>query len=165
MATIYGLDPRQFAFRIVRPLLKDIGLGSNAAERLVLGTAMKESLLRYMQQIRGPAIGVYQMEAPTFKDIRENFLARALEIRRRVDAWAIGTPDAQEMEGNLYFATAMCRAHYRRFSEDLPRQNDALGMATYWKRYYNTSLGKGTVEEALPHFQLAIDIFTKGDSA
>ncbi len=163
MTTVYGLDPRQFAFRIVRPLLRDIGLSSFAAERLVLGTGMQESRLRFMQQLRGPALGVYQMEAATYQDIRANFLARDTSLRRAIDAWAIRAPDPEEMEGNLYFATGMCRAHYRRVAADLPAPSDAAGLAQYWKRYYNTALGKGTVAEALPHFQLAIEIFTAGD--
>jgi hypothetical protein len=49
----------------------------------------------------------------------------------------------------------MCRVHYLRVKEALPTENDAAGMASYWKRYYNTVLGKGTIEQALPSFRVA----------
>jgi len=162
MSGIYGLDPAQFGVRIIRPLLVDIGLWSTVAERLVLGTAMQESRLTYLQQVSGPAIGIYQMEPATYDDIRCNFLANQRALRLHVDAWAIGAANAREMEGNLYFATAMCRVLYRRVSDPLPRADDAAGLAAYYKAHYNTPLGKATVDQALPHFQRAIDAFSTG---
>ena len=56
---------------------------------------------------------------------------------------------AEEMTGNLYYATAMCRVHYRRVKEPIP--NTVIGQAQYWKRYYNTPLGKGTEENYIQH--------------
>lgn len=49
----------------------------------------------------------------------------------------------------------MCRLLYRRIKEPLPHERDVLGMARYWKRYYNTSLGKGSVEVAMKSFEVA----------
>lgn len=164
MATRYGLNPTMFAERIVRPLLADLdkrvrGLWSLAAERLVLGTAMHESHLRFLRQIRGPAIGIFQMEPATWQDIRLHYLSRRHVLRNAVDDWAIGEPDPDEMEGNLYYAAAMCRVHYWRVPERLPDADDARGLTEYWKCYYNTPKGRGTVAQALPHFERAIAVF------
>ena len=49
----------------------------------------------------------------------------------------------------------MCRVHYYRKPAALPHYGDAEAMTAYWKRYYNTRLGKGTATKALPHFQFA----------
>jgi hypothetical protein len=49
----------------------------------------------------------------------------------------------------------MCRLHYRRVAEPLPAAKDTEAMAAYWKAHYNTPLGKGTVEKALPRFIVA----------
>ena len=46
----------------------------------------------------------------------------------------------------------MCRVHYFRSPLKLPDAKDAQGMAELWKAAYNTPLGKGTVEKALPRF-------------
>ena len=59
-----------------------------------------------------------------------------------------------QLKGNLYYAVAMCRIHYYRVSEALP--NDLEGMARYWKKYYNTELGKGTVEEFIHNYEQAV---------
>ena len=65
-------------------------------------------------------------------------------------------PPVTEMHGNAFFAAAMCRVHYRRVFESLPKLDDALGMATYWKKYYNTYAGKGTIDKALPFFKQVV---------
>lgn len=152
---MYGLDVEQFRSRIVRPVLQDIGLWSPASENLVLGTAMKETHLRYLQQIRGPAVSLYQFEQYPY-ELHRRWLDQHPELKARVDAFAIGPPDYEELHGNLYYATAMCRIWYRAVPEALPPSDNALAMTQYWKRYYNTAKGKGTVEEALKHFQRAV---------
>lgn len=150
----YGLDIEQFRIRVVRLVLMQLELHSPAAENLVLGTGMQESRLSYLQQIKGPARGLFQMELATYKDLWENFLINKAVLANKVENFAIGFPDFEEMEGNLYFATAMCRICYYRIKEALPA-NNPLALAQYWKKYYNTALGKGTIEQALPHFKIA----------
>lgn len=53
----------------------------------------------------------------------------------------------KELITNLAYATAMARVFYRRVKEALPAADDLDGMGRYWKKYYNTPLGRGTVEE------------------
>ena len=47
----YGLDLQQLRVDIVRRSLTHIGLWSQAAENLVLGTALTESRARYLRQL------------------------------------------------------------------------------------------------------------------
>lgn len=163
----YGLDPKQFVRHILRPTLHRLGLWSRPAEVLVLGTALVESRLRYVDQIDksnkpGPAFGVFQMEGPTHADIHRNFLRFNRELSNqvvRLATWYSGDfPDPGEMIFNMAYATAMCRVHYRRVREVLPAAGDARGMGAYWKRHYNTPLGKGTVEKAIEHFEFAVNL-------
>jgi len=156
-----GLDATQLARYVIRPTLNYITWNSNRAERLVLGTAITESRLRYIKQLgSGPALGIYQMEPATFRDIIENFLIYRPEyqlIKGLRDQRS--TTMEEELIYNLAYATAMTRAHYRRQSDPLPQPHDAWGMASYWKKHYNTHLGAGDPNEAKPHFQYAIDVF------
>jgi hypothetical protein len=152
---MYGLNVGQFRTKLLDPTLEYLGLYSPAASNLLLGTALQESRLEFILQIRGPAIGLFQMEPATFYDIYLNYLAYQPKLKTLVDDLAIGTPDPAEMAGNIFFAIGMARVHYRRVSAPLPDANDALALASYWKKYYNTPLGRGTVEEALPHFREA----------
>ena len=66
---------QQFKDHIIVPTLKKIGLHSDAAVQLLLGTAVQESRLMYLKQLKGgPAIGFYQIEVITLNDIYVNFL-------------------------------------------------------------------------------------------
>lgn len=161
----YGLDPRQFLVRVVRPALLRISLDTPAAQVLVLGTALTESHLRYIDQIDaanklGPALGLYQMEGPTHADLWRTYLIQNVGLRVTVARLSVSysgdLPDPGELVWNLAYATAMCRVHYRRDPVPLPAANDARGMAEYWKRSYNTPRGKGRVESALDHFAFAV---------
>ena len=65
-------DIREYA---VRPALEMIELWSQVAEDLVMGTAAQESHFSYLEQLhQGPALGMWQMEPATFRDIWINFL-------------------------------------------------------------------------------------------
>ena len=160
----YGLDTKQFRLHVVRPVLQRIQLWSPSAENIVMGTALHESHLRYLDQVDkfgrpGPAYGVCQMEGPTHADIYRNFLANRHQLRQsvvRLTSFFTGDfPDATEMVWNLAYAVAMCRVFYRRITQALPPAERPDLLAQYWKRYYNTRAGKGTVEQALPHFEFA----------
>ena len=151
----YGLDPKQVLLFVIRPALQHIGLHAPASERLVLGTALQESRLRYLHQLGdGPARGLFQMEPATEHDIWDKYLRYngplAQNIRELMHHAAAGN-----LTGNLFYQAAMCRIHYRRVSAPLPGADQPLQMAQYWKHWYNTPGGAGTVEEAIPHFEFA----------
>lgn len=155
-----GLNHLQFRETVVRPVIASIGFFSHSAENLLVGIALTESELRYVKQIKGPACGPFQMEPLTHDDIYANFLMYKPVLRQRIIAWsrnAILTPSAEEMCGNWYYAAAMARAFLLRIRRQLPSANDPVGMAEYWKKYYNTHLGKGRIDTALPWFQLACE--------
>lgn len=144
------MNPDQLLNLIITPTLKHLGLYSDAAAELVLGTAIQESHLKYLKQLGGgPALGIYQMEPDTHDDIWLTYLHYRPYLADKVKELELPqfVSGADEMVGNLYYATAMCRIHYRRRKEPLPVAGDLSGQAAYWKRFYNTSLGKGTMTD------------------
>ncbi len=53
------INTTQFRDLVVRPTLKQINLYSASAVELLMGTAVQESRLTYLQQLdEGPALGV-----------------------------------------------------------------------------------------------------------
>lgn len=167
MSANYGLDPKQFVRHIIRPTLQRIELWSEAAEVLVLGTALVESHLRYVDQIDrrnrpGPAFGLWQMEGPTHHDHWEHFLRYGGNTDLRWKLIRLAThfsgdhPDPGEMVFNMAYACAMCRVDYRRVKSALPPTNNAAAMADYHKAHYNSRKGKTKVEESIKHFEFAI---------
>lgn len=69
-----------------------------------------------------------------------------------ISSIAEGDIRAGVMVYNLRFAAAMCRAHYSRVKEPLPDANDLFELGRYWKKYYNTEKGAGTVDEFVSNY-------------
>lgn len=160
MDGLTGMDAHQLRVEIVRPALKLIGLHSVAAENLVMGTAATESHLDYVVQLGdGPALGLFQMEGATHDDIWTHYLAYRNQLVREVKAaikTSVSRPDAERMVWDIRYATLMCRLHYRRRPEPLPDSEDVEAMAQYWKAFYNTELGKGTVEQFVDDYKRVV---------
>lgn len=151
MAT--GISPKHLLEYVIRPTLKHIGLYSEDAEILLIDTLAQESMLgHYLKQLKGPALGPYQIEPPTHKDVYDNFLIfnKNYLLRQRVASLSrFEHSENRECEliTNLEYSTAIARLIYYRAPEKLPSKDDVEGRARYWKKYYNTPKGKGTEEE------------------
>jgi len=155
-----GLDLQQLSDNVICISLKRIGLFSPAAAQLVLGTAVVESRVKYLRQLgNGPAVGIFQMEPFTHDDIYKNVLAYNKSLKMDVLALT-KNPNAVEMTGNLFYAAAMCRVQYYRFSEALPVLNDFINMAKYHKKYYNTVAGATDTSESTEIFERIMEINT-----
>ena len=147
-----GLDPHQLRDLVIRPTLKRLDLWTDAAEELVLGIAIQESGLHYLTQLGGgPARGLWQMEKITHDDIWENFLHSRIKLGLRILGPYV-KPDHSRLVWDLAYACAMCRAHLLRCPGELPKAGDLNGQARYWKKFYNTPLGAGTVEEYITNW-------------
>ena len=139
---------------LITSVLKELGLHSDNAVNLLMGTAAQESHLgKYRKQIGGgPALGIFQMEPATFNDIVRNYLRYKPELAVKIERGArVCRFHAEDIETNDLLAICMARVHYLRVSEAIP--SDVEGMARYWKKYYNTPLGKGTVEEFISNYK------------
>jgi hypothetical protein len=140
-----------FRQNTIKPVLEQMGAANLAAEELLLGTAIQESLfLKYRVQMGGgPAVSYYQMEPATHNDIWNNYLQYRDNLAAKAIAF-LSSPDADkiaELETNDKYATAMARIHSMRVPAKLPNIGDTLAQANYWKPYYNTPLGKGKPSE------------------
>jgi hypothetical protein len=149
------IDPFQLKTEIIEPVLKSLRLNSTAAVQLILGTAAVESDMgKYIRQKGGgPALGIYQMEPFTHNDIWRNFLAYKHYLSGTVKKVHIESLTSNDLIGNLWYSTAMCRVHYFRSKTALPEANDLKGLANMWKEVYNTKLGKGTPEKFIAKYQ------------
>jgi len=152
------MDATQLRELIVRPSLEEVGLHSDAAEDLVMGTAAQESHLMYVKQLGGgPALSLFQIEPATHQDYWDNYLQFQGELSQKIiDAIAFDglRPDNERLVWDLKYGALMCRVHYRRVAEALPQSGDVAGYAAYWKKYYNTVHGAGTEEEFVQNYEL-----------
>lgn len=155
------LNVQHFRDHVIRPTLHHLGLWSESAENLLLGTALVESGLRHLVQLGGgPALGVYQMEPETHDDIYLNYLRfRPIRMEQVVLMAAPGDDEhdwlerdnldwlCQQLIWNLGYATSIARIHYLRVPSPLPPHDDVEAQAKYWKAHYNSNLGNGTPDK------------------
>jgi len=150
------MDKHQLRDLITR-VLKEVDLYSHDAVELLLLTAAAESNLgQYIRQVGGgPALGIFQVEPATESDIWENYLSYRPEFCKKISGLfpSGGTFEIEEMEFNLGYQIIMARIHYLRVPKPLPKAGDVEGMASYWKQYFNTPLGKGTIEKAMKAYE------------
>jgi hypothetical protein len=123
---------------------------SSAARQLLLATFAQESHCGdYLKQVKGPALGMPQMEPATIADLYKNFAVgdkRELLFKFLSPAEQ-AYPSLIGMVGNLNYATALARMNYRRFPGALPLFGDQEGMWKYYKKYWNSVVGAATQED------------------
>ena len=144
------MDVANFRIEVIRPALKIAGLWSESAENLLLGTALAESGLNVLTQFgSGPALSFFQIEPNTYDDIiRYLYRHDNQPLKDRVMACCMLDifPDAKCLVWNMRLSVLIARVIYARKAEPLPKSCDIEGLASYWKRHYNTIKGAGTVE-------------------
>ena len=137
--------------------LADIDMHSAAAVELLMLTSAQESHCgRYLQQVNGPALGIFQMEPATLIDLHNNFLKHKPELASKLRKVTPNTQDPRirraHLQGNLLYQIITARLQYYRFPARLPAANDVVGLAKYYKQYWNTNAGRATVEEAIVNY-------------
>lgn len=146
------MDKKQLK-ELIEKVLKKLDLHSEDATNLILGTIAQESGLgKFIKQLKGPALGVCQMEPFTFNDHINNYLAYNPVLKAKIrEVSNCFELKSESLEYNLALSIAMCRVHYLRVDEALPK--DLPGYAKYWKKYYNTIKGKGTEIEFINNYK------------
>lgn len=142
---------------VVRPVLERAKLWSQSAENLVLGTGLCESNYEYLDQrdlagVPGPAFGPWQIEQKTYWSLWDREVPRAVKINCLIALGLTEPPAVEELHGNLFLGALVCRLKYLTIPKPLPPPNDSVGMASYWKTYYNTASGAGRVTNAVAAF-------------
>lgn len=154
----YGAPLGLILREVVRPGLQMAGIWSEAREQIVLGTGAVESAYKYVQQIGGgPALGWFQCESATHRDMWQNWIPARADLKDRLRILCEGLERDGALIAHPMYAAAICGAHYLRDRRALPAAGDAQGMAAMHKVAYNTALGKTDPAESVIHFQRAIE--------
>jgi hypothetical protein len=131
---------------IIKQTLGLIQLDSESARDMIYTTGMAETGYRCLKQKGGgPAVGFFQCEPATARDIWENYALYRPQYRDAL--YRLGFDESNMnycILSNIGLQVAFCRLHYRRVPKKLPRAGDLAGQARYWKAFYNTVKGKGT---------------------
>jgi|TARA_B100000519_G_scaffold191548_1_gene192065 hypothetical protein len=119
------------------------------AVNLIYETGMAESGYRALvQKGGGPALSFFQIEPDTARDIFNNYVEYRPSLVEALIYFGVDPLDLEfSLKTNIAVAVCLCRLHYRRVPEPIPRSKKFR--AEYWKQYYNTEKGKGTTEHFL----------------
>jgi len=131
--------------KMIVETLNRLEMFSPEACQMVYRTGMAESGFRALEQTGGPALGFFQCEPATIQDCWENFIIYRKDLTAKFYALGFREDDMDfSVLSNIALQIAFCRIKYRRDSEPIPSKLQS--QAVYWKRIYNSELGKGTVE-------------------
>ena len=84
----------------------------------------------------------------------DNYVKYRPELEKRLKSLGFDRRDMEvRVMSNIALQAVFCRLKYKRDKYALPKSNDLEAQAKYWKRVYNTNLGKGTIK----HFMEAND--------
>ena len=129
-------------------LKKVDGFYSPAMTDLLFRTACHESLCgtHVIQIGGGPARGVYQMEPETHDDVWETYIEVFPALEKRIHAAGFRRSVSRLLE--IDYATIIGACKYRRFvNKKRPLPVGLPEQAAFWKKFWNTNLGKGTIEK------------------
>ena len=140
---------------IIRPTLTKLDLWSEASEKLLLGTGMIETGFSALKQIKGPALGFWQIEPATHHDIKTHLHIVDKDLRSKVYDLCnmINLPADDELISNLKYGCAIARIIYHRSPAPMPQFNDNAGFAEIYKKVYNTELGKAKYDRIIEVFE------------
>lgn len=164
---------------VVAPTLRTMGMYSESAVTLLLGTAAQESHFKYLHQLgAGPAVSFYQIEPATAADVVLRYLQVRSGVREQFEKgfrvlnshaidWANVDLEAivLKLVTDLRFATAVARIKYLMIPAPLPKADDIPAMALYWKLYYNTMQGKGTEAEFINNYNRYVRPYDEFESS
>lgn len=137
---------------IVEETLYTLDMYSDDALTLIMRTGWAESGYRTMKGATSgnPALGFWQVEPVTAKDTLDNYVKFRPQIKKALVSLGLNESNLEFcLLSNIALQVAFCRLKYRRDSKPIPSWDDMEGQAKYWKRVYNTELGRGTVEHFL----------------
>ena len=129
----------------------------DAVDLLMLTAAQESHLGESIYQIGGgPALGIFQIEPATYRDLCDNYLRYQKQLGYILSLYKIpGLSDELNLVGNLLYQVLVARLLYWRHHEFIPTTLE--GRAALYKKYYNTPKGKATVEEALANYKRYVE--------
>lgn len=149
---------REIRQYIQEPVLAHAGWNDDSSKILIYGTGMIETGYQAIMQRGIPkngGIGFYQEQPSDYADLtlwlKNGFNRAMLDRVLSVCNYVSLPPDVLCVAFNIAYATLICRMHYHRIREPLPKANDAQNLAQYHYKYYNgngegkTDVSKNTI--------------------
>ncbi len=141
----YGLDCYKDNMHTMANRICECLGGSRDVEEMIIETAIVETHGgEYKDPTHYAGMGLTKIDQVPFQDIKDR--ANESDVNKIFKAFSINIKhvDWVELRHNPFLALLFTRLFYKKIPEKIP--NSIKARAFYWKKYYNSSLGKGTEE-------------------
>lgn len=134
------MNTAQLRQHVIEPTLKSLNMHSDAAARLLMGTAAQESQCDPFC-CRDKGLGIYQISSQQHRVIWDQYLAFRPDLASLVRGLAsqhqfLQNPD-QELVTNLAYSTAIAWIIYLRSGDQLPDEDDSQGLGHFWHHHFD----------------------------
>lgn len=142
---LYGLASKEQAVEIAIAVCDVIGHSTGYAVHMCVETAAAET---YIGEYRDPTIyaagtGLTQVDEGTFDWLKDSYknhkFAKGIREKFGID---LSRVQYRELELSPVLAMIFCRLRYYKAKGSIPETLE--GRASYWKKWYNSTAGKGT---------------------
>jgi hypothetical protein len=149
------MDADTLRLVVIRPTLQKIELWSADAEELLIGIAAQETHLGELgrrQMGGGPALGLWQMEGPTYRATMRWAHRERPKLYLGICQLANSlSPEFQLLAENDGFACGVARALCLSIPGPLPEAHDVQTAAVWWKKNWNGP-GKGQPAQYIANY-------------
>lgn len=159
MTFYYGIESRGYIDFVINTVCLYLGTGKENAKKMLKETCAVETQLGTFED-RHPdklGVGAYQFDQIALDDLKKETDTRHKRKVKRLWGYDIDTIALKDLADDFLLATICCRLKYLRIPQAIP--DNYLNRGVYWKKYYNTSKGKGTIEhyyESVEYFHLEV---------
>lgn len=162
----YGLKSKIQAIVLATEVCAVLGNGAhNRGINLLLETAAAETCLGLYEDPTpgGAGMGLCQPDYIGFIDVQRRTPNRIIKRIKDELGYDIRACRHSDLANDPKLSLIFCRLHYRLRPEDIPYT--LRGRAEYWKQFYNSQAGKGTVEHYLRNANTFLYRLTEEDLA
>lgn len=146
---LYGLTPDMNLVNMATRVCDVLGHGRHrkAVNLLLETTAAETQFGTFPDTTTESGHGITQFDRIGFEDTqRRTRLSDKRKIQKEF-GYNISRVKIKELDEDPLLSLIFCRLKYKLRTEEIP--DDLVSRAVYWKRFYNSSMGKGTVEHYL----------------
>ena len=145
----YGLFDESYLNNISASVCDCLGYGVNGkADLLIYEICGAETgFCTIEDKTLGAGNGAFQHDKIPFEDNQSRY--KQNDIIKIIDSFSINMEHIvwEDLKTDILIGAIATRLHFKPFKEEIPK--DIVGRARYWKRYYNTEAGAGTVKHYL----------------
>lgn len=144
----YGFIDKDTTIKMCHKICDVLGYGaSGMAHKLIYETAVVETGMGMIKDpTQGAGMGITQFDKLPFNDIKQRSMHLKDKILKELNV-DISLVEWEHLRYNPYLSLLFTRLFYKLRPEAIPSTIEER--AKYWKKVYNTALGKGTPEHYL----------------